>query len=164
MSNDKVDSIFMQVSGGVCHVVSCTMCHLRNDFLRPCLFHGKSSQNTPLLKEFPYLLYTNVYQFSNYFSHNILLSWRLFSFYQMSKKEVIGTFYVTFLHDSISLLIISQTHVKRLMRSVLTRTTNSSSHGPLVTINRTESLSLSLSLFHVHSRTPTQICLQSRLY
>ena len=74
----------------------------------------------------------------NYFSHNILSSWRLFSFHQTSKQEDIGTFYVNPLHDSISRLIISPTHVEGLMGSVLTRTMNSSSHGPSVTINRIE--------------------------
>lgn len=72
----------------------------------------------------------------NQFSQNVLSSWRLFSSYNY--MEGMDVFYVNPLLTNTTRILISSTLVGGLMGGVLSKTANTSSHGPSVTIHRIE--------------------------
>ena len=72
----------------------------------------------------------------NHFSQRVLLSWRLFNC--SNHGDDMGVFYINPLLTSTTRMLISPTHVEELMSSLLSKTMNSNSHGPSVTIHRIE--------------------------
>jgi alpha-tubulin suppressor-like RCC1 family protein len=125
-----------QVSAGLRHALSCTMSPPTRFTNVMSVPSGVPTDYTNLKGISPVAIYGRL-QILNHISQTLLSSWRLFDsnhFHQ--NKQEIGAFYFNPLSTSLTRMLFSHNHVNMLMDTILSKTMNSSSHGPTVTIHR----------------------------